>query len=65
MKIGISRFRSDGSEKTAEEMGDEIADALEAAGIDPSSLRITGVATDDCGPNVMPVQLRCVVKESP
>lgn len=65
MKISISRFRSDGSEKTAEEMGDEIADALEAAGIDPSTLRITGVSTSDCGPNVMPVQLRCTIKEYP
>lgn len=65
MKINISQFKSDGSEKTAEEMGDEIADALEAAGIDPSSLRITGVSTGDCGPNAMPVQLRCVIKEYP
>jgi type IV pilus biogenesis protein CpaD/CtpE len=65
MKITISRFKPDGSEKTAEEMGDEIADALEAAGIDPSSLRITGVSTSDYGPNAIPVQLRCVIKEYP
>lgn len=43
----FSYKRSDGNEKSAEELGDEIADALEVEGIDPSTIHVTAVE-DSC-----------------
>lgn len=62
LNFSVSRFKQDGSEKSPEEIGDELANLLEEANIDLDSLRVLSVDHDfGNNPNIQRMKLPCAV----